>query len=111
MHSNEQTPQYSVNSNLFDIEVQKGDVNHRKTSMLKDLFRSLRQSSSKNVMDIIHASIRPDPHRHYNACMEVKRDLLHIFRESFPMVLIDVFGSTITGTAMKGKSNDQEFQT
>lgn len=71
-------------------------------TMDRELFDGLTHCTPFRMMEMMHKAIRPDPSELFHACMQVKRDLMNTFQMSFQNVNIDVFGSTIIGTAFKG---------
>lgn len=72
------------------------------SAMEKEVVDGLIHCQPHRMMDLLNRAIRPDPGYLFHACMQVKEDLLGIFSRSFPLVRVDVFGSTIIGTAFKG---------
>lgn len=70
--------------------------------MERDVYDGLSHCQPFRMMEMLHKAIRPEPNDLFHACMEVKSDLMIIFGRTFPRVQIDVFGSTIIGTAFKG---------
>lgn len=75
--------------------------------MEKEVMDSLLHCQPHRMMDLLNRAIRPDPGYLFHACMQVKDDLMGIFSRSFPVVRVDVFGSTIIGTAFKGNCDLQ----
>lgn len=55
-------------------------------------------------LEILHNTLKPDYQTLWLKCMEVKKDLLLAFQRSYPLVRLEVFGSTVMGIAFKGTS-------
>lgn len=71
--------------------------------MEREVIDGLTHCQPFRLMEMLHKAIKPEPSELFHACMEVKSDLMLIFGRCFPIVHIDVFGSTIIGTAFKGE--------
>lgn len=54
-------------------------------------------------LEVLHHALKPDNNMLWLKCMEVKTDLLMAFQSYYPMVRLEVFGSTVMGIAFNGK--------
>lgn len=64
---------------------------------------------SGQELEVLHHTLRPDNHTLWLKCMEVKKDLLMAFQRSYPLVRLEVFGSTVMGVAFKGNLRFQNI--
>lgn len=71
-------------------------------AMQRDVSIGLANCQPYQIMDVLNAAIKPNQTILYHTCMEVKHDLFNVFSRSFPAVRVEVFGSSIMGTAFKG---------
>lgn len=70
-----------------------------------DVNNGLRSCEPGKELDVLHRSLRPDHHYLWYKCIEVKKDLVNALYRFYPMVRLEVFGSTVMGMAFKGKNN------
>lgn len=73
-------------------------------AMENEVMTGLTQCQPHQVMDVLSYAIKPDLEGLYRACMEIKADLLNIFGRIYE-TRVDVFGSSVMGTALKGTRN------
>lgn len=71
-------------------------------AMGRDFLEALENCASGKELEILHGILRPDPHLLWYKCMEVKKDLVSALSQYYPSVRLEVFGSTVMGTAFKG---------
>lgn len=70
--------------------------------MQNEVNNGLRSCEPGRELDVLHRSLRPDHHNLWYKCIEVKKDLVNALYRFYPMVRLEVFGSTVMGMAFKG---------
>lgn len=71
--------------------------------MQNDVNNGLRSCEPGKELEVLHRSLRPDHHLLWYKCIEVKKDLVNDLYRFYPMVRLEVFGSTVMGMAFKGQ--------
>lgn len=90
--------------NKLQIAQQQQDPNAEMFELMQQEVRSRLQCCQPGrELEILHTSLKPDYQTLWLKCMEVKRDLLLALQRFYPLVRLEVFGSTVMGIAFKGK--------
>lgn len=75
-------------------------------AMERDIVEALDNCTTGRELEVLHGILRPDPHLLWYKCMEVKKDLVNALSQYYPSVRLEVFGSTVMGTAFKDSDFD-----
>lgn len=70
----------------------------------KNLLKLLQLCMKGNELAVLHNTLLPEPYTLWLKCMHVKRDITNALFPFYPTVNVQVFGSTVMGTAFKGCS-------
>lgn len=70
--------------------------------MKEDFLTLMQKCEDGSELEILRIALLPEPYSLWQKCMEVRMDLMNIFGRYYPFVRVDVFGSTVMGTAFKG---------
>lgn len=70
--------------------------------MQNEVNNGLRSCEPGKELEVLHRALRPDHHFLWYKCIEVKKDLVNALYRLYPMVRLEVFGSTVMGMAFKG---------
>lgn len=89
------------------LKVQKNkrdeDLVMRQLRMMQDeVNNGLRSCEPGRELEVLHRCLRPDHHFLWYKCIEVKKDLVNALYRLYPLVRLEVFGSTVMGMAFKG---------
>lgn len=71
--------------------------------MQNEVNNGLRSCEPGKELEVLHRCLRPDHHLLWYKCIEVKKDLVNALYRLYPMVRLEVFGSTVMGMAFKGQ--------
>lgn len=81
----------------------------RLQEMQSELNAALINPGNAGIIEILERALRPNPQHLHNSCKEVQRDLTTAFNRYYSEVRVEVFGSTIMGMAIRGKSCGLRF--
>lgn len=70
--------------------------------MQNEVNNGLRSCEPGRELEVLHRCLRPDHHFLWYKCIEVKKDLVNSLCRLYPLIRLEVFGSTVMGMAFKG---------
>lgn len=94
----------SVNEVAKDTKQAINSTESKFNKMKEEFLKLMDNCKLGSELEILRIILLPEPYTLWQKCMAVRMELISVFARHYPIVKVEVFGSTVMGTAFKGES-------